>query len=67
MLVYFEDERGLPIVIVAGKITALQQKRLPSETPVIVWLGADSFQVRGSFDDAQARLIAALTKEATNG
>ena len=60
-LVYFVDEHGNPLAVVAEKITALQQARTPTEYPSIVHVqSAENFRVRTSFDECQKRLMAAL-------
>lgn len=60
-LIYLEDGDGNTLTIVASKITAIQSKRVPTNTPTIVWLDNGShFDVRGSADIAQQKLATAL-------
>lgn len=59
-LVYFESDNGAPIVFVASAIVAIQQNRLPTDTPTTVMLANGSnYRVRNSFDECQQRLLAA--------
>lgn len=60
-LIYFTDFDGRTLALDRARITGLAQNRWESSTPtrVLVDYPPGRFDVRNSFDDAQARLIAA--------
>lgn len=59
-LVYFENRDGRTIAIAADKIISLTEKRLPTDTPVLVTcIGGVEFDVRGDLDSTQRKLMAA--------
>lgn len=60
-LIYFEDEAGRTVVVVASKIISLTAKRLPTNTPTLVTcVEGVKIDVRDDIDVAQQKLIAAL-------
>ena len=63
-LIYFEDESGHTVVVVASKIIALTAKRLPTRTPTLVTcVEGVKIDVRDDIDVAQQKLIAALKEQ----
>ena len=59
-LVYFENDRGDAISLVAHQIVGIQQNRLPTDTPTTVMLlDGQAFRVRNGFDECQQKLMAA--------
>ena len=66
MIAYFEDCNGLTIAIVAKRITAIEQNRLPTDTPVTICIDSGAkYRVRGGFDTAQRKVLEAFGKEST--
>lgn len=59
-LVYFESDGGT-MCIDSTRIVGIKQKRVPTNYPTLVMLDCHPYEVsvRNSYDDAQARVLAA--------
>ena len=62
-LVYFEGRDGNAIAIVVDKIISLHQNRLPTDTPVCIATTQGAIHVRGDFDTATAKVMAAQLRD----
>lgn len=62
-LIYFDNESRNTIAIVASQIVAIEQNRVPTETPTTVLLSSgERIRVRNGFDECQRRLM--MTEDA---
>lgn len=60
-LIYFENQEGRTVAIVASAIIAMTAKRLPSLTPTLITcVGGILFEVRDDIDTAQQKLRSAF-------